>query len=168
MVDPVGFRKAHPEFFKIRDLPSQYTTDDETFNDGVQPQSLMDLCTETAADDQHNLASDVELINDSHISSNTSPQREYTKKANLEMATNNLLLICSPVVVGYSLASLEWLEFDVRGIEEVNWNEEAWDSLVLDEKMKELIKASVASRVFNSAFGVNNQLLAKRKGLTSE
>lgn len=168
MIDPVGFRKVHPEFFKTKDLPNQYTNDDETFNDGVQPQSLMDLCTKMAADDQHNLASDVEMSNDSPSSSTTSPQREYTKKANLEMAKNSLLLTCSPVVVGFSLTSLEWFEFDVRGIEDVNWNEEAWDSLVLDEKMKELIKASVASRVFNSAFGVNNQLPAKRKGLTSE
>lgn len=169
MVDPVGFRKIHPEFFRTRDLPNQYTNDDKTFNNGVQPQSLMDMLSiKTAEDDQPNLVSDVKISSDSPSSSNTSPTREYIGKAKLEMAKDNLLLICSPVVVGYSLASLEWLEFDVRGIEDVKWNEEAWDSLVLDEKMKELIKASVASRVFNSAFGVNNNLLAKRRGLTSE
>ncbi|GFP54190.1 hypothetical protein TASIC1_0003056800 [Trichoderma asperellum] len=72
------------------------------------------------------------------------------------------------LIVGYSLASLEWLEFDVRCIDDVKWNEEAWDSLVLDEKMKELIKASVASHISNSAFDVNNGAMAKRKGLTKK
>lgn len=169
MVDPVGFRKVHPEFFKTMDLPIPYTNDDETFNNGVQPQSLMDLlATKTAEDDQHNLRSDAKLSKGSSSSLNTSPKREHVEKAKLEMSKNNLLLLCSPVIVGYSLASLEWLEFDVHGIEDVKWNEEAWDSLLLDEKMKELIKASVASRIFNSAFGINNKVLTKRKGLTSE
>lgn len=168
MVDPVGFRKVHPEVFKTRDLPIQYTINDETFNDGIQPHGLIDPHTKTAANDQQNLGSHVKISNDSPSSSNLSPQRKHRKESKLEMLKNNLLLICSPVVVGYSLASLEWLEFDVRGIEDVKWNEEAWDSLVLDEKMKELIKASVASRVLDSAFGVNNKLLTKRKGLTSE
>ncbi|EHK49105.1 hypothetical protein TRIATDRAFT_172361, partial [Trichoderma atroviride IMI 206040] len=167
MVDPVGFRKIHPEFFRTRDLPNQYTNDDKTFNNGVQPQSLMDMPSiKTAEDDQPNLGSDVKISSDSPSSSNTSPKREYIEKVKVEMAKDNLLLICSPVVVGCCLASLEWLEFDVRGIEDVKWNDEAWDSLVLDEKMKELIKASVASRVFNPAFGIDNKLLAKRRGLT--
>lgn len=169
MVDPVGFRKVHPAFFETMDLPIQYTNDEKTFNNGVQPQSLMDMIsTEKAKDDQHNLRNDVETSEGSPSSSNTWPKMECMEKAKLEMAKNNLLLVCCPVIVGYSLTSLKWLEFDVRGIEDVKWNEEAWDSLVLDEKMKELMEASVASHISNSAFDANNDVLMKGKGLTSE
>ncbi|UKZ86215.1 uncharacterized protein TrAFT101_002051 [Trichoderma asperellum] len=167
MVDPVGFRKVYPDFYGTTDLPIQYTNDDETFNNGVQPQCLMDmLSTQKAEDDQQNLRSDVKIREGSPRSSNTWSKREYMEKTKLEMAKDNLLLLCSPVIVGYSLASLEWLEFDVRCIDDVKWDEEAWDSLVLDEKMKVLIKASVASHISNSAFDVNIGAMAKSRGLT--
>ncbi|KAL6910292.1 hypothetical protein GGI43DRAFT_427020 [Trichoderma evansii] len=167
MIDPVGFRKVYPEFFETTDLPTQYTNDDETFNNGVKPQNLIDMIsTKKAEDGPHNLRSDLKISKGSPSSSNTWSKRDCMEKIRLELAKNNLLLLCSPVIVGYSLASLEWLEFDVRGIEDVKWNEEAWDSLVLEEKMKELIKASVASHISNSAFDINNDVLTKRKGLT--
>ncbi|KAL9489584.1 hypothetical protein ACSS6W_001861 [Trichoderma asperelloides] len=153
----------------VKSKNQTYTNEDETFNKGVQPQCLMDmLSTEKAEDDQQNLRSDVKISEGSPRGSNTWSKRECMEKAKPEMAKDNLLLLCSPVIVGYSLASLEWLEFDVRCIDDVKWNEEAWDSLVLDEKMKELIKASVASHISNSAFDVNNGAMAKRKGLTKK
>ncbi|KAL7923078.1 hypothetical protein ACQKWADRAFT_326354 [Trichoderma austrokoningii] len=136
MVDAAGFRDLYPEVFKTRDMPIRYTNIDETSQNLIGT-----LSTETAEDDQE--------INDDSLS------------RTLEMSKNNLLLLCSPVVVGYSLASLEWLEFDVRGIEDVKWNEEEWDSLVLDEQMKELIKATVTSRI-------KSKLPTKAKGLTKK
>jgi hypothetical protein len=168
MLDPVGFRKVYPEAFKITDLPIQYTNCDEILNDGERPQSLMDmLSTQAVENNQHDLGSDMKVIIGSPSSLNTPTKSQCVKREKLKMSKNNLLLICSPVIVGYSFASLEWFEFDVRGITDIQWNEKAWDSLVLNEKLKELIKASVSSRVFNSPSGVNNEL-AKKKGLTSE
>lgn len=74
-----------------------YTNDDETFNDGIQPHSLMDLYTETAANDQHTLGSDVEISNDSPSSSNILLQKKYTKEAKLEVLKTTSYLYVPPL-----------------------------------------------------------------------
>ena len=51
-------------------------------------------------------------------------------------------LIASPVVLGFSFNEKLWLEFTVSGIKEIVWNEQAYDSLVLGAKTKEIVKVS--------------------------
>ena len=51
-------------------------------------------------------------------------------------------LIASPVVLGFSFNEKIWLEFTVSGIKEIEWNEDAYDSLVLENKTKEIVKVS--------------------------
>jgi hypothetical protein len=169
MIDPVGFRRVYPKFFESLDLPTQYAIDDETFNDGVQPRSLTDiLSTRKAEDDEQSMEGNTTHSSEGSLNRDACSNGESEKKARLEKAKNNLLLLCCPVIVGYSLARLEWFEFDVRGIGDVKWNDEAWDSLVLERKTKELIRASVASEISNPALTLEDNVPTKRKGLTSK
>lgn len=49
-------------------------------------------------------------------------------------------LIASPVVFGFSFAEKRWLEFTVSGVKEIQWDDDAYQSLVLDPKKKDLLR----------------------------
>lgn len=55
-------------------------------------------------------------------------------------------LIASPVVLGFSFAHKRWVEFDVAGIREIKFNENAFESLVLPDEQKQVVRALVESR----------------------
>ncbi|KAH6610133.1 hypothetical protein Trco_000153 [Trichoderma cornu-damae] len=156
MVDPVAFRKANPHHFEATDLPAEYTNDDDTFNDGMQPRSLLDtMGIEKAGDDAK--SGQGLLIR----------HGEGEEWARLERAKNNLLLLCCPVVVGFSLSRLDWFEFEVDGIGDIEWDGEAWSSLVLEQETKELLRASVASQIYNPACTADDDAAeAEGKGLS--
>lgn len=54
--------------------------------------------------------------------------------------TDEEYLIASPVVLGFSFGEKLWLEFTVSGIKDISWNENAYESLVLEPKTKETVK----------------------------
>jgi len=54
-------------------------------------------------------------------------------------------LIASPVVLGFAFAEKLWLEFTVSGVKEIQWNETAYESLVLEPKTKDIVKVRWAS-----------------------
>lgn len=56
--------------------------------------------------------------------------------------TDEEYLIASPVVLGFSFGEKLWLEFTVSGIKDISWNENAYESLVLEPKTKETVKVS--------------------------
>ncbi|UNI20441.1 hypothetical protein JDV02_006528 [Purpureocillium takamizusanense] len=96
---------------------------------------------------------------------NTSP-----KGVSVDMNTfsEENLLIASPVILGFSFAEKQWLEFSVSGIDEIKWNDKAWDSLVLETSTKDLIKALVQSRKYHAAQTVDDVIQGKGKGLVSK
>lgn len=49
-------------------------------------------------------------------------------------------LTASPVVLGFAFAEKLWLEFTVSGVKEIQWNETAYQSLVLEPKTKDIVK----------------------------
>lgn len=51
-------------------------------------------------------------------------------------------LIASPVVLGFAFAEKLWLEFTISGVRDIEWNDNAYDSLVLEEKTKSIVKVS--------------------------
>ncbi|QDS74141.1 hypothetical protein FKW77_001155 [Venturia effusa] len=57
------------------------------------------------------------------------------------------LLICTPTVRGFCLREQEWEDFNIDGVEEVEFNTAPFDSLVLPEGYKELILAFVESQL---------------------
>ena len=54
-------------------------------------------------------------------------------------------LIASPVVLGFAFAEKLWLEFTVSGVKEIQWNETAYESLVLEPKTKDIVKVRTLS-----------------------
>lgn len=56
--------------------------------------------------------------------------------------TDEEYLIASPVVLGFAFAEKLWLEFTVSGVKEIQWNEKAYDSLVLEPRTKDIVKVS--------------------------
>ena len=49
-------------------------------------------------------------------------------------------LIASPLVLGFAFAEKMWLEFTVSSVKEIQWNESAYQSLVLEPKTKDIVK----------------------------
>jgi hypothetical protein len=67
--------------------------------------------------------------------------------------TDQQLLMCHPKVRGYSLKTKKWLEFFVHLVKDIEWNDDAFSSLVLPDDQKELILTFVESQFENrSAF----------------
>lgn len=50
---------------------------------------------------------------------------------------------CFPFVYGFSFSSKQWGRMAVSAISDVRWRPDAWDKLVLDSELKELVRALV-------------------------
>lgn len=77
------------------------------------------------------------------------------------------LLIASPVVLGFAFSEKLWLEFSVSGISDIVWNEEAFESLVLPDNQKSIVKALVESHTFHAAQNIDDVIQGKGKGLVA-
>ncbi|KAL1892817.1 hypothetical protein Cpir12675_004401 [Ceratocystis pirilliformis] len=76
-------------------------------------------------------------------------------------------LIASPLLLGFSFSEKLWLEFLVSKISEIQWNANAYDSLVLAPKTKSIIKALVESHKYNAADSIDDVIQGKGKGLVA-
>ncbi|KAF4966575.1 hypothetical protein FSARC_5817 [Fusarium sarcochroum] len=81
--------------------------------------------------------------------------------------TDEEYLIASPVVLGFAFSEKQWLELAVSGVNDIQWNEKAWDSLVLEDGTKDLIKALVKSRKYHAANTIDDVIQGKGKGLVT-
>lgn len=81
--------------------------------------------------------------------------------------TEEELLIASPVVLGFAFSEKLWLEFSVSGISDIDWNEDAFDSLVLPDNQKSIVKALVESHTFRAAQNIDDVIQGKGKGLVA-
>ncbi|PGH33682.1 hypothetical protein GX50_03509 [[Emmonsia] crescens] len=77
------------------------------------------------------------------------------------------LLIASPVVLGFAFSEKLWLEFTVSGINDIEWNSGAFDSLVLPENQKSIVKALVESHTFHAAENIDDVIQGKGRGLVA-
>ncbi|KAF1912865.1 hypothetical protein BDU57DRAFT_521434 [Ampelomyces quisqualis] len=82
-----------------------------------------------------------------------------------QVFTEEELLIASPVVLGFAFSEKYWLEFSLSGIEEIKWNAEAFESLVLPDRIKQNLKGLVGSHRFNAAKTIDDVIQGKGKGL---
>ncbi len=85
-------------------------------------------------------------------------QREFTDEE---------LLTASPVVLGFAFSEKLWLEFTVSGIRDIDWNEGAFDSLVLPDSQKSIVKALVESHTFHPAQNIDDVIQGKGRGLVA-
>jgi hypothetical protein len=79
--------------------------------------------------------------------------------------TEEELLIASPVVLGFSFSEKVWLEFSLSGIKEIEWNNEAFDTLVLQKHIKQNLKGLVSSHRFSASKTIDDVIVGKGKGL---
>lgn len=84
-----------------------------------------------------------------------------------EAFSDEELLIASPVVLGFAFSEKLWLEFTVSGISDVVWNEGAFDSLVLPDNQKSIVKALVSSHAFHPSRSIDDIIVGKGKGLVA-
>ena len=75
------------------------------------------------------------------------------------------LLIASPVVLGFAFGEKLWLEFTVSGISDVVYNTDAFDSLVLPDNQKSIVKALVSSHAFHPSKSIDDIISGKGRGL---
>lgn len=87
-----------------------------------------------------------------------SQEREFTEEE---------LLIASPVVLGFAFSEKLWLEFTISGISDIEWNADAFDSLVLPSNQKSIVKALVESHTFHAAENIDDVIQGKGKGLVA-
>lgn len=77
-------------------------------------------------------------------------------------------MIASPVVLGWAFTEKLWLEFPVSTVEEIKWNDKAFDSLVLPEDQKAIVRALVESHTANTDSDTIDDIIAgKGRGLVS-
>lgn len=74
-------------------------------------------------------------------------EREFTEEE---------LLIASPVVLCFAFSEKLWLECTVSGINDIEWNEGAFDSLVLPDSQKSIVKALVESHTFSASRNIDD------------
>ncbi|KAF2732216.1 hypothetical protein EJ04DRAFT_514069 [Polyplosphaeria fusca] len=79
--------------------------------------------------------------------------------------TEEELLIASPVVLGFAFGEKDWLEFALSGIREIEWNKDAFDSLVLPSVIKQNLRGLVSSHRFDAAKTIDDVIQGKGKGL---
>ena len=84
-----------------------------------------------------------------------------------ETFSDEELLIASPVVLGFAFSEKLWLEFTVSGVSDIVWNEGAFDSLVLPENQKSIVKALVSSHAFHPSRSIDDIISGKGKGLVA-
>lgn len=77
------------------------------------------------------------------------------------------LLIASPVVLGFAFSEKLWLEFTISGISDIEWDADAFDSLVLASNQKSIVKALVESHTFHAAENIDDVIQGKGKGLVA-
>jgi hypothetical protein len=101
---------------------------------------------------------DFELLDNDKDEKDGEPSPEFTEEE---------LLISSPVVLGFAFSEKLWLEFSVSGVNEIEWNDGAFDSLVLPDNQKSIVKALVESHAFNAAQNIDDVIQGKGKGLVA-
>lgn len=73
-------------------------------------------------------------------------------------------LLASPYVRGYSLRDREWLTFLIDNIEDIVWQENAFNSLVMSEEQKALILSFAESQMKNRG-GFDDVIKGKGQGI---
>ncbi|KAL8829738.1 MAG: hypothetical protein Q9191_001848 [Dirinaria sp. TL-2023a] len=83
---------------------------------------------------------------------------------NPKSLTKDQLLLCSATLRGYSLKNKKWLIFAVAAVDDMKWNDGAFESLVLPSNHKELILALTESQVADKE-SFDDVIQGKGKGM---
>jgi len=192
MIDPAIFRRVNPNYpisgfkakeeedpFNNRDSDSECSgccgSDDE--DEGMVPGAAGPLNYDEAQEQQTRLK--VVKDKDQNIQfievpideegNEIMPERldsiDHEEGLTVNHFSEEELLIASPVVLGFAFSEKLWLEFPLSGISEIEWNKEAFDSLVLPADHKWMVKGMVASHKFHAAKTIDDVVQGKGRGL---
>nr|POE85431.1 hypothetical protein CFP56_43747 [Quercus suber] len=190
MVDPSCFRRINPNYPISFIKPKE---SEELFDDDEEDYSCCDSDLEEAVGDNEQLeakANDFdatpkykykwakddrgdEVYVAVEVDENGDPIRgERLHGAEVVGASNknftaDELLLASSVVLGFAFSEKLWLEFTIAGLKEIEWNEAAFDSLVLPPNQKEIVRALVESHKFSAAKTIDDVIQGKGRGLVS-
>jgi hypothetical protein len=182
MIDPAIFRRINPNYqlsyIKHDELNQDEDDDDDTEDDSE------DCCgSEDDADREKDKLRTVmwkdhkgnkwpiklpQSVIDQEARDNPEVRMEADEEdanSKRHVFTEEELLIASPVVLGFAFSEKYWLEFSLSGIEDIKWNAEAFDSLVLPDRIKQNLKGLVSSHRFNAAKTIDDVIQGKGKGL---
>ncbi|OBZ76249.1 hypothetical protein A0H81_02954 [Grifola frondosa] len=79
--------------------------------------------------------------------------------------TEDELMLTSPIVYGFSFADKQWLEFAIERVELFQWNDEAFEQLVVPPKQKLVLKTLVESHNTGAAAKFDDFISGKGHGL---
>ena len=185
MVDPAIFRRINPNYpislIKRKDpdeLPDQDSdddscdcgADDEDEEDGLgkEQRSKRDSKFKAIIDKDKKLhivevpidenGRELRVENMEQLPEGAETKHEFTEEE---------LLIASPVVLGFAFSEKLWLEFSLSGVRDIEWNQGAFDSLVLPDSQKTIVKALVESHKFHAAQTIDDVVQGKGKGLVA-
>lgn len=77
------------------------------------------------------------------------------------------LIITTPVALGFSLGDKKWGGFAMTRLAEIEWNDEAFTSLVMEKKRKTLVHSLVNQHSSKREDGYDDVVRGKGKGLIS-
>ncbi|KAK1969326.1 ATPase [Colletotrichum sublineola] len=113
-------------------------------------------------------AEKLEQVNEAEDESTSGASRQGGEKwKEVPVFSDEDYLIASSIVLGFSFSEKLWLEFTVSGIDEIHWNEGAYESLVLESKQKDIVKALVESHRYHAAESIDDVIQGKGKGLVA-
>lgn len=168
MVDPANFRRINPNYLvstvKSED-PDLLPDDDSEMEAGEQ-----DADEETDENEIDQL--DVQkprkkLVKDSddelyvvevpeECEGNEIKNLDGEDEVVSESFSDEDYLIASPVVLGFSFGHKMWMEFDIAGLKEIQWNEGAFDSLVIPHDQKDVVRALVESHAYSASKNIDD------------
>jgi hypothetical protein len=185
MCDPAIHRRINPNY-QISNVKAKELDDDEVFDVNSDDESSCG-CEEESSDgedDHRNTPSSSEeapqerrrfrvvktpegrtTIVEVDPNEAELAQQDRVEKKDGHAFTEEELLIASPVVLGFAFSEKLWLEFTVSGISDVIFNEDAFDSLVLPENQKSIVKALVSSHAFHPSKSIDDIISGKGRGL---
>lgn len=189
MVDPAIHRRINPNYpistVKPKEEGDYPDPDDSEDNCGCEDSSDEDAGgdgnTPSSSEESHKQRKKFKIVRDENgrhhlidIESGDEGEDDVEKekldgrKDEIEETfSDEELLIASPVVLGFAFSEKLWLEFTVSGVSDIIWNEGAFDSLVLPENQKSIVKALVSSHAFHPSRSIDDIISGKGKGLVA-
>lgn len=167
MVDFVNFKKNMPNYYDLNldardgDLETTRKKDEEDITNHTF------AVIKTKAGIYH-----VAKIETDEEGNETTPECEIEEDKidpiykNVRICEDELLLCC-PVVYGFSFSQKSWIEFAVSKLEEVIFTPEAFHSLVIPDSQKSIIKALVRSHTLDTSRNIDDVIAGKGQGLVS-
>ncbi len=92
----------------------------------------------------------------------TFKEDQYSNEVDIKVVEPEPML-CPPYAVGYSLSRKNWCRLLINKITPVQWKERVWDSLILEDEKKLILRGLVTSHEYPD--NARNQLEQKGKGL---